>query len=245
MQGGMYPDFKPFSYEDIEKHLSLYIIQGLNRSPQVEQKFASQTNNPVQGNDLCSRVFGSNAIHRHCRFKAFFCIKDPTKKTPCHKEHPTYKVAPFLHHVQEVSMLAWHLGHDISGNEQTIGFQGKHSDKLHITYKAEGDGFQCDALCKSGFTWTYYFHNQAAPKKYLQQGYAPLHSRILGMFDLLDEKHHNSWFDSLYLSAKFCRAAFTHPNVVCIAGPTRKSGCGLPQCVLQEEVQGIAEIRHV
>ena len=124
-------------------------------------------------------------------------------------------------------------------------FQGKHSDKLPITYKAEGDGFQCDALCESGFTWTFYFHNQPAPKKYLQQGYAPLHSCILGMFDQLDEKHHNCWFDNLYLSAKFCRAAFTHPNVVCIAGPTRKSGRGLPQCVLQEEVQGTAEIRHV
>ena len=49
-------------------------------------------------------------------------------------------------------MLAWRLGHDISGNEQTIGFQGKHSDKLCITYKAESDGLQCDALCESGFT---------------------------------------------------------------------------------------------
>ena len=134
---------------------------------------------------------------------------------------------------------------DISGDEQTIDFQGKHSDKLCITYKTEGDGFQCDALCESGFTWTFYFRNQPALKKYLQQGYAPLHSHILGMFDQLDEKHHNCWFDNLYLSAKFCRAAFTHPNVVHIAGPTRKSGRGLPQCVLQEEVPGTAEIRHV
>ena len=210
VHGGMYPDFKPFSYEDIEKHLALYILQGLNPSPQVERQFASPASDPVQGNDICFCVFGSNAIrdpvqgndicfcvfgsnaircHRH--FKAFFCIQDPTKKTPCRKEHPTYKVAPFLCHVQEVSMLAWCLGHDISGNEQTIGFQRKHSDKLHITYKAEGNGFQCDALCESGFTWTFYFCNQPAPKKYLQQGYAPLHSRILGMFDQLDEKHHN------------------------------------------------------
>ena len=66
VQGGMYPDFKPFSYEDIEKHLALYILQGLNLSPQVEQKFTSQANDPVQGNDLCFCVFGSNAIHRHC-----------------------------------------------------------------------------------------------------------------------------------------------------------------------------------
>ena len=107
VQGGMYPDFKPFSYEDIEKHFALYILQGLNLSPQVEQKFASQANDPVQGNDLCFHVFRSNAIRCHHHFKAFFCIQDPTKKMPCCKEHPTYKVAPFLRHVQEVSMLTW------------------------------------------------------------------------------------------------------------------------------------------
>ena len=245
VQGGMCPDFKPFSYEDIEKHLALYIIQGLSLLPQAEQKFTSQANDPVQGNDLCFCVFGSNAIHRHHHFKAFFCIQDPTKKMSCRKEHPTFKVAPFLCHVQEVSMLAWCLGRDKSVDEWTIGFQGKQSDKLCITYKAEGNGFQCDALCESGFAWTFYFHNQLAPKNYLQQGYIPLQSHILGMFDQLDEKHHNCWFDNLYLSAKFCRAAFTHPNEVCIAGPTRKSGHGLPLCVLQEEVQGTAEIRRV
>ena len=209
------------------------------------QIFTSQANDRVQGNDLCFCVFGSNAVHHHHHFKAFFCIQDLTKKVSCCKEHPTFKVAPFLHHVQEVSMLAWCLGHDISGDEQTIGFQGKHTDKLHITYKAEGDGFQCDALCESGFTWTLYFHNQLALTKYLQQGYAPLHSHILGMFNQFNEKCHNCWFDNLYLSEKFCRATFTHPNVVWIAGPTRKSGHGLPKCVLQEEVKGSAELRHV
>ena len=34
------------------------------------------------------------------------------------------------------------LGRDISGDEPTIGFQGRHADMLRITYKAEGDGFQ-------------------------------------------------------------------------------------------------------
>ena len=31
-------------------------------------------------------------------------------------------------------------------DEQTLGFQGQHADKLRITHKGEGDGFQCDAL---------------------------------------------------------------------------------------------------
>ena len=43
-----------------------------------------------------------------------------------------------------VSMSAWRLGRDISGDEQMIGVQGRHADKLCITYKVEGDGFQCD-----------------------------------------------------------------------------------------------------
>ena len=61
-------------------------------------------------------------------------------------------------------MKAWWLGHDISGDEQTIGFQGRHSDKLHTTYKAEGDGFQCDALCESGFHGCFTFEISRHPE---------------------------------------------------------------------------------
>ena len=89
-------------------------------------------------------------------------------------------------------MSAWRLGRDISGDEQTIGFQGQCADKLHITYKVEGDGFQCDALADAGFTWTFYFHNQLAPEKWTTLGYSLLHSCILGMFGQLDKKYHHS-----------------------------------------------------
>ena len=40
--GGIYPAFKPFSYQEIERFIALYILQGLNPSPQVEMKFNSQ-----------------------------------------------------------------------------------------------------------------------------------------------------------------------------------------------------------
>jgi hypothetical protein len=43
---------------------------------------------------------------------------------------------------------AWTLGRTFSVDEQTIGFQGNHINKKCITYKAEGDAFQNDALCK-------------------------------------------------------------------------------------------------
>ena len=65
------------------------------------------------------------------------------------------------------------------------------------------------------------------------------------MFDQLEEKNHNCWFDNLYLSAKFAKASFAHRNKIRISGPTRKSGRGLPRCVLQEEKTSPAEIHAV
>ena len=51
--GGVYPTFTPFSYLEIERFLGLYILHGLNPSPQIEMKFYSQQMDPVQGNNLC------------------------------------------------------------------------------------------------------------------------------------------------------------------------------------------------
>jgi hypothetical protein len=50
-------------------------------------------------------------------------------------------------------MDAWDVGSHVSCDEQTIGFQGWHQDKLRINYKKEGDGFQADTICESGYTY--------------------------------------------------------------------------------------------
>ena len=98
---------------------------------------------------------------------------------------------------------------------------------------------------KAEYTWTFYFRNQPAPRDWVQKGYSPLHARILGMFDQLEEEYHNCWFDNLYLSAKFAKASFTHDKKIRISGPTRKSGRRLPKCVIQEEKKNPSEIRAV
>ena len=41
-----------------------------------------------------------------------------------------YKVDSILKHTQVMSMRAWRLRRDVSGDEQTIRFQWKHEDKL-------------------------------------------------------------------------------------------------------------------
>ena len=90
-----------------------------------------------------------------------------------------------------------------SVDEMTMGFQGHHVDKRRITYKAEGDGFQCDALCQEGFTYQIYMRNDPAPAKYLKQGLSPLHSRVMALFDKLEDCHHQCAMDNLYNSAAF------------------------------------------
>ena len=67
----------------------------------------------------------------------------------------------------------------------------------------------------------------------------------LGMFNQLENMFHNCWFDDLYLSARFAKAAWTHSNKVRISGPTRKSGYGLLKCVIQEEVKNAEAIHAI
>jgi hypothetical protein len=122
-------------------HLGLYILNGLSPSPQVEMKFRSQSQDPVNGNDLAHKAFGHNAERRHRHFKAFFSVQDPRVNPPSRKTHPNHKVDEFLLHIRKVSMEAWKVGRSFSVDEQTIGFQGQHADKQRITYKREGDGF--------------------------------------------------------------------------------------------------------
>jgi hypothetical protein len=236
-KGYPYPDFKVFTVEELKQHIALYIFNGLSPSPRVEMKFSSQQVDPVNGNDFICRSFGPNAERRHRHFKAFFTMVDPRDKEPCRKRQPNYKVDHLLNHMNVVNQSAWLLGEVISVDEQTIGFQGNHKDKLRITYKAEGDGFQCDAMCQDGFTFGFFFRNHPAPKKFTAQGLSPLHSRVMSLFDCLKDKFHRCQMDNLYMSAKFARAAYLHRQKVLIAGVTRKGMRGLPKAVIQEEVK--------
>ena len=133
--------------------------------------------------------------------------------------------------------LIWMLGVAFSIDEMTMGFKGKHMDKKRITYKAEGDGFQGDALCQDGFTYQVFLRNDPAPKKYLDMGLSPLHSRVMALFDSLKDDHHQCAMDNLYNSAAFCRAAVNHKRKVLCHGVTRKGNRGIPLSVKQEEVK--------
>ena len=100
-------------------------------------------------------------------------------------------------------MQAMHLPENISCDEQTIGFSGRDSKKARVKYKKVGDGYQADSICCQGYTYTFDFRHQPPPKKYIDEGYSPLHARFRFMVDQLRSKYHCLFMDNLYMSAMF------------------------------------------
>ena len=75
--GGKYKYFRIFSLHELMKHIGLYLLQGFSPSPQVELKFHSQSEDPVNGNDFVQKSFGGKpgiSRRRHKHFKCFFLL---------------------------------------------------------------------------------------------------------------------------------------------------------------------------
>ena len=127
------------------------------------------------------------------------------------------------------------MGCSVDVEKMTIRFKGHHHDNLRITYKAEGDGFQANALCYDVYSYQVYMQNDPALKKYLKQNISPLHSQTVSLFYYLKDKHHQVGMNNIYNSAAFCRSAY-HPDckVLCHSVAC-KAGRRIPECVLQDE----------
>jgi Transposase IS4 len=234
--GVCYRTYKDFTVKELRQHLGLYIWNGIRPAPQMHYHMVPQASDPVHGSDYIRQHMGTCML-RHKHFRAFFACQDPRKPPPNRKTHPLNKVSPVLKWMNFIGKNSVRLGMNCSVDEQTVGFQGKHQDKLRVTYKVEGDGFQADTICERGFTYAHYFRNDPPPREYIKKGMSPLHSRVLWLFDQLADNHHRVWMDNLYLSAKFVKASYNHPRKVMIAGVTRRNGRGLPMSVIQDEVK--------
>lgn len=235
--GSCYRDFVDYTTPEIRQHVGIYLLNGLCTSPSVEKKFKPQHVDKIHGNDFVYRSFGANAERRHRHFKAFFACQDPRITPPNRDKEPNWKVRPLLTWMNYIFPSLWLLACAFSVDEMTMGFKGHHKDKLRITYKNEGDGFQSDALCQDGFTYQIWMCNDRAPSRYLKKGLSPLHARVMGLFDSLKEDHHQCAMDNLYNSAAFCKHAYNHKKKVLCHGVTRSGMRGIPNHVKQAEVK--------
>jgi len=207
--GVQYQNYKQFSVKEIMMHIGLYIHNSLAPSPQVDFKFESAEANLVNESKFIKKIFSANAKLRHKEMKAFFACSNLAVPPHPIKEQPNFKLNALFRHAMPVSKETICLGKYLSGDEHIIGCQGRHPGILRINYKREGDGFQCDCICSNGYTYSFYFRNQNAPKRYTDKGISPLHSQVQSLFDQLPNKHYVVEFDNIYMSTTLCRTALT------------------------------------
>ena len=75
-------------------------------------------------------------------------------------------------------------------DESTMWFKGCNADKMNITYKAEGDGFQADTICQKLYIYQIFVCNDPLPKTHLDKIMLPIHDIVLALIDYVEGKHH-------------------------------------------------------
>ena len=233
--GSCYYNLKPFSSRELWQHFGHYFFNGLAPSTRVEQKFKPQSQDLFHGNDFIYHMFGPNDERRHRHFKTLLEIQDPEISTPSRKKYLNWKVRPLVQWMAYLFPLIWLLGACFSIDETKIGFQGMHVDKKRVTYKSEGGGFQVDALCEDGLCFQFYFRNDPENVEYTKTRLLPLHSRVMTLFDSVENNYHVCIMENLYSSVMFCKRAWNHKRKFKVHGVTRKGMRGVTGCVVQEE----------
>ena len=74
--GGKYKGFVDFDKREFMSHLSLYLLHSISPSPQIDFKFKSEIEDPVNGSTLCNEVFSKGGVTQHKEFKFFFSATD-------------------------------------------------------------------------------------------------------------------------------------------------------------------------
>ena len=177
----------------------------------------------------------AGGYQRHQEFQKYFAVQYPLKPVPSRDTHPNWKVDPFLRHLNKVFINAVFLGEYISCDKESIQFTGRSSFKLRLKFKKVNEVLQDDFICSNGYTFSFYFRHQKAPKKYLEKDFAPLHARVAFLFDQLHHKNHSCFMDNLYMSALFALRSLNLLNAVKIHGVTLPSLKGVPSCVHQDK----------
>ena len=133
----------------------------------------TEDQDPIHSIAFLWKELGPNAALCLREFKCCFAAQATKIATPSRKTHPNFKVDKYFCHLQVLFRYAWMSARDLSGDKQTIGFKGKRADKLRITYKKEGDGFQCDCICNERYTFTCFLPQPDCSKEVVRHGVLP------------------------------------------------------------------------
>ena len=243
---GEYKDYLPFDVDEIYKMFGVLFANGLAPKPQFEWWFKNLNEQPLFGNDFVSRelskknhatkkiVSGAQSWRHFRRYFTFQDYRDNPKLKQ--KTDPLWKVRRLIDHLNKRCAAMWIPGKFLAIDEQTIGFQGVSGLKLRISYKREGDGFQCDAVCDGGYTFSFWFRHGPAPDvgpKYKHLALAPLACRVVWLAERLPNRWTRLYMDNLYNSEKLFSALFIAESLA--HGVVRTYARGFPSDILQKE----------
>ena len=101
-----------------------------------------------------------------------------------------------------------------------------------------GDGFLIDALCADGYSYSFYFRNQAAPNSWTKKGLSPLHARVISLIGKLpDDTRNYVWgMDNLYISPNFANVMLNQSGKRAMIHGVCSPRRGIPKCIVQDTV---------
>jgi hypothetical protein len=247
---GEYQDFMPFDLAEVYKMIGVLFANGLTPKPQFDHWFCSQEEEPLFGSTMISNALNRKnpvtgktikARRRWKHFRRYFTMKD-YREVPREQQrkNPLWKVQRLIDELNKQAKDMWVPGIFVAIDEQTIGFQGQSGLKLRISYKQEGDGFQCDAVCDSGYTFSFYFRHGAPPDlddKYKDLDLSPTARRVVWLAERLPNKWTRIFMDNLFNSQKLFTAL--HRTQALAHGVARTNGRGIPPSIIQWEEKNV------
>jgi hypothetical protein len=243
--GTVYTDFVPFDVCEMYRFIGLLFANGLAPKPDFTKWFETAVSDELLGNDFIAPLMNKKlagggfipGIRRWKHFRRFLCLYDfrlVTKRSAA--KDPLYKVRLLLRHLNKQSMAMWITGKHLSVDEQTIGFKGSSSMSLRISYKKEGDGFQCDTICNRGYTIAFWFRHGEPPElpsRFDDLKLPPTARRVVWLANQLPNKWTRIFMDNLFNSQKLFSALYRSQALA--HGVIRTSGRGFPPSIKQEE----------
>jgi hypothetical protein len=158
-------NFVPFDDEELYRFIGIMFANGLNPRPIFDTWFTPMVNRPLFGSSFVANGVFDRIVHgrkvsglRRWRHLRRFLTLSDYRLNPAveQRRNPMWKVQSLLDELNCCARKHWIPGKWVAIDEQTIGFKGRSGMKLRISYKREGDGFQCDALCDEGYTFFFF-----------------------------------------------------------------------------------------
>jgi hypothetical protein len=253
---GEYSDFVSFDSAEMYKMFGVLFANGLTPKPQFEYWFCSEDKEPLLGSDLISNALAKRnaatcktikAARRWRHFRRYFTVAD-YRDSPREKQkvNPLWKVQELLDELNKQAKDMWVPGKWVAIDEQTLGFQGASGMKLRISYKREGDGFQCDAVCDAGYTYSFYFRHGPPPnvgEQFKDLELSPTARRVVWLASRLPNRWTRIYMDNLFNSRKLYEALYRTEALA--HGVARTNGRGIPPSIIQKEEKNVSRAEQL